>query len=63
MLSAIERKYRNSVDSIFDALKSYFVNEFQEILYDTPQSEHVQIEKKLASVPGLLIELFSQISE
>ena len=49
------------MENILDTAKSFFLNEFQEILFDT--REPTQIEEKLASEPGLLISLFTHMHE
>ena len=57
----VNAKYRESVENILDTAKSFFLNEFQEVLFDT--REPSEIEQKLASEPGLLISLFTHMHE
>lgn len=61
MQGTVQKKYRESVKNILDTAKTFFINEFQEVLFDN-KDEH-DIEKQLASVPGLLIDLFSHVVE
>ena len=44
---------------ILDTAKTFFINEFQEVLFDN-KDPHA-IERQLASAPGLIIELFSHV--
>ena len=50
------QKYRESVEQILYAAKTFFLQELQEVLFDS--SNQREIEEKLASAPGLLIQLF-----
>jgi len=36
------RRYRESVKNILDTAKSYFINEFQEVLFDTKDSMDIE---------------------
>ena len=58
---AMKSKFRESVDKIVEASKTYFINEFQELLFDGVES--ATIEQKLISAPGLIVSLFSHMAE
>ena len=49
----VVQKYRESVEQILYAAKTFFLQELQEVLFDS--SNQREIEEKLASAPGLLI--------
>ena len=49
-------KYVESIDQILDTAKTYFLQEFKEVLFDEENPRG--IEERLASAPGLLISLF-----
>lgn len=49
----VVQKYKESIDQILYTAKTFFIQEFQEVLFDA--SNQRDIEEKLASAPGLLI--------
>ena len=55
------QKYHDSIEQMLDTAKTFFLTEFQEILFDEEKPR--VIEEKLASEPGLLISLFQQMKE
>ena len=56
----MKQKFEEQLENILTVAKSFFLLEFQEILLETSESE---IEQKLASSPGLLVSIFTHITE
>ncbi len=59
--SLVLQKYEQSIHSIVCEAKTFFLQEFQDILVES--GTDVKLEQKLASVPGLIISLFTHITE
>ena len=38
----VNAKYRESVENILDTAKSFFLNEFQEVLFDTREPSEIE---------------------
>lgn len=50
----VQAKFSESVDAVLSEAKTLFLNEFHDVLLETGS----EFERRLASVPGLIIALF-----
>lgn len=57
----VNARFQESIDQILDTAKTYFLSEFQEVLFDEARPR--SIEERLAAAPGLLISLFQHMTE
>ena len=57
---SVTDKYQDQMKNILSVAKHYFLTEFSDVLLESTGSE---IERKLASVPGLIISIFQHIAE
>lgn len=60
MQSTVQQKFEEQVGNILSVAQKFFLTEFADVLIESSGSE---IEKKLASVPGLIISIFTHIAE
>ena len=57
----VSQKYRDSIYQILDTAKTFFLAEFQEVLFEVQVPRTIEV--KLAQAPGLLISLFHHMNE
>jgi hypothetical protein len=60
MQSTVQQKFEEQVGNILSVAQKFFLTEFADVLLESSGSE---IETKLASVPGLIISIFTHIAE
>lgn len=59
-VKSVADKYAEQMKHILSVAKHFFLTEFSDVLLESTGSE---IERKLASVPGLIISIFRHIAE